>query len=62
MYVTGSSQTEREELTGLLSGGKHAARKLKRAPILLAAGLRWFSAGRRRKLLSASPWLAEAFV
>jgi Winged helix-turn helix len=31
------SQTEREQLTGLLSGGKHAARKLKRAQILLAA-------------------------
>jgi len=31
------SQTERAELTALLSGGKHAARKLKRAQILLAA-------------------------
>ncbi|MEK9281167.1 IS630 family transposase [Bradyrhizobium sp. ISRA442] len=31
------SQTERPELTALLSGGKHAARKLKRAQILLAA-------------------------
>lgn len=31
------SQTEREQLTVLLSGGKHAARKLKRAQILLAA-------------------------
>jgi transposase len=31
------SQTERDELTALLSGGKHAARKLKRAQILLAA-------------------------
>jgi transposase len=31
------SQTERAELTALLSGGKHLARKLKRAQILLAA-------------------------
>jgi hypothetical protein len=31
------SQTERAELTALLSAGKHAARKLKRAQILLAA-------------------------
>jgi Winged helix-turn helix len=31
------SQTERCELTALLSGGKHAVRKLKRAQILLAA-------------------------
>ena len=31
------SQTERTELMALLSGGKHAVRKLKRAQILLAA-------------------------
>jgi transposase len=31
------TQYERSELAGLLSGGKHAARKLKRAQILLAA-------------------------
>ena len=31
------SQAEREELTAMLSGGKRAARKLKRAQILLAA-------------------------
>jgi Winged helix-turn helix len=36
-YRVDLSQAEREELTGLLSGGKHAARKLKRAQILLAA-------------------------
>ena len=36
-YRVGLSQTERAELNGLLSGGKHAARKLKRAQILLAA-------------------------
>jgi hypothetical protein len=32
-YRVELSQTERAELTALLSGGKHAARKLKRAQI-----------------------------
>jgi transposase len=36
-YRVALSQIEREHLTMLLSGGKHAARKLKRAQILLAA-------------------------
>ena len=36
-YRVKLSQAERGELTALLSGGKHAARKLKRAQILLAA-------------------------
>jgi len=36
-YRVELSETERRELTTLLSGGKHAARKLKRAQILLAA-------------------------
>ncbi|MGY3573031.1 transposase [Bradyrhizobium sp. USDA 4504] len=36
-YRVELSQTERTELTALLSGGKHAARKLKRAQVLLAA-------------------------
>lgn len=36
-YRVDLSQTERAELTALLSGGKHAARKFKRAQILLAA-------------------------
>ena len=36
-YRVELSQTERTELTALLSGGKHVARKLKRAQILLAA-------------------------
>jgi transposase len=36
-YRAELSQTERAELAALLSGGKHAARKLKRAQILLAA-------------------------
>jgi len=36
-YHDDLSEAERCELTGLLSGGKHSARKLKRAQILLAA-------------------------
>ena len=36
-YRVELSQTERAELTALLSGGTHAARKLKRTQILLAA-------------------------
>ena len=43
-YRVELSQAERDELTALLSGGKHAARKLKRAQILLAA-----DAGRQRR-------------
>jgi transposase len=36
-YQVELNQAERSELAALLSGGKHAARKLKRAQILLAA-------------------------
>ena len=36
-YRVELNQSEREQLTALLSGGTHAARKLKRAQILLAA-------------------------
>ena len=36
-YRVDLSQIERTELRGLLSGGKHASRRLKRAQILLAA-------------------------
>jgi hypothetical protein len=36
-YLVELSQAERGELITMLSGGKHAARKLKRAQILLAA-------------------------
>ncbi len=39
-YRVELSQEERGELEALLSGGKHAARKLKRAQILLAADAR----------------------
>jgi len=34
-YRVELSQAERDELTAMLGGGKHAARKLKRAQILL---------------------------
>src|SRR4029077_12529977 len=37
-YRVELSQIERDDLGALLSGGQQAARKLKRAPILLAAG------------------------
>ena len=36
-YRVELNEGERAELTAMLSGGKHAARKLKRAQILLAA-------------------------
>ncbi len=36
-YRVALSQSEREQLNALLSGGRHASRKLKRAQILLAA-------------------------
>ncbi len=36
-YRVDLSDEERAQLTGLLNGGKHAARKIKRAQILLAA-------------------------
>lgn len=36
-YRVELSQSERDELAALLSGGRHPARKLKRAQILLAA-------------------------
>lgn len=36
-YRVELSQIERDVLTAMLRGGKHAARKLKRAQILLAA-------------------------
>ena len=36
-YRVELSQSERDELTALLSGGRHTARRLKRAQILLAA-------------------------
>jgi len=49
-YRVELSQAERGALTTMLSGGKHAARKLKRAQILLAA-----DAGRSDEEIAA-PW------
>ena len=46
------SQTERADLTALLSGGKHAARKLKQAQILLAA---WRNRSLRHHLFFVFP-------
>ncbi len=52
-YRVELSQAERGELTTMLSGGKHAARKLKRAQILL-----WpMQAAATRKL--PAPWRWE---
>ena len=48
-YRVELSQAERDELTALLSGGKHSVRKLKRAQILLAA-----DAGERDEEIAAS--------
>ena len=48
-YRVELSQAERDELTALLSGGKHSVRKLKRAQILLAA-----AAGERDEEIAAS--------
>ena len=36
-YRVALSQDERDELSALLSAGKHAARRLKRAQVLLGA-------------------------
>ena len=52
-YRVELSQTERTELTELLSGGKHAARRLKRAQILLAADGGATPATRRSRPMSA---------
>ena len=53
------TQDERDELGTLLSGGKQAARKLKRAQILLARGRRCERRGdrsqRRRRRLDGVP-------
>jgi hypothetical protein len=48
-YRVDLSQIERTALRALLSGGKHASRKLKRAQILLAAdaGNDWLGASQR---------------
>jgi transposase len=56
-YRVELSQTERAELTALLSGGKHAARKLKRAQILLAA-----DAGASDEVIAAHVGVGESTV
>jgi len=56
-YRVELSQTERAELTALLSGGKHAARKLKRAQILLAA-----DAGASDEAIAANVGVGESTV
>jgi hypothetical protein len=48
------SQIERDQLAALLSGGKHASRKLKRAQILLAAGAATEAKSAHFALISAS--------
>src|SRR5207237_7976900 len=56
-YRVEFSQTERAELTALLSGGKHAARKLKRTQILLAA-----DAGASDEAIAANVGVGESTV
>jgi len=56
-YRVELSQTERAELTALLSGGKHAVRKLKRAQILLAA-----DAGASDEAIAANVGVGESTV
>ena len=50
-YRVELSQAERDGLTMMLSGGTHAARKLKRAQILLAA-----DAGRSDEEIARTCW------
>jgi hypothetical protein len=54
-YRVDLGQIERTELRALLSGGKHAARKLKRAQILLAAD----AGPATRRFQGASAWAAR---
>jgi len=56
-YRVELSQAERDRLTDMLSGGKHAARKLKRAQILLAA-----DAGTSDAVIAASVSVGESTV
>ena len=56
-YRVELSQAERSELTALLSGGKHSARKLKRAQILLAA-----AAGASDEVIAANVGVGESTV
>jgi transposase len=56
-YRVELSQAERRELTALLSGGKHSARRLKRAQILLAA-----AAGASDEAIAANVGVGESTV
>ena len=56
-YRVELSQAERNELTALLSGGKHPARKLKPAQILLAA-----AAGASDEAIAANVGVGESTV
>ena len=56
-YRVELSQAEREELTTLLGGGRHAARKIKRAQVLLAA-----DAGQSADAIAASLAVSVATV
>ena len=56
-YRVELSQAERDQLTEMLSGGKHAARKLKRAQILLAA-----ASGVSETVIAASVRVGESTV
>src|SRR6202048_3712007 len=56
-YRVELSQAERSELTALLSGGKHSARKLKRAQILLVA-----AAGTSDEAIAANVGVGESTV
>jgi hypothetical protein len=54
-YRVELSQTERAELTAILSGGTHAARRLKRAQILLGGPV-------TRRLPGASAWVGPPSI
>src|SRR3984893_5830857 len=56
-YRVELSQAERDQLADMLSGGKHAARKLKRAQILLAA-----DSGMSEAVIAASVSVGESTV
>ena len=55
-YQVELSEAERSEIEALLRGGRHAARKLKRAQILLAADARMPGDAIAQSALLAPPW------
>ncbi len=56
-YRVELSQSERDDLAMLLSGGRHAVRKLKRAQILLAA-----DAGVNDEVIAATLQVSESTI